>query len=244
VYNVGVSLSHEDLHSVAAAIARTLREDASVAGEIRVMLQARGVPSGIADAALNTTLDALAAVLRDAIEAALPHVLREDEEYLAAIRRFLLEPQETYRIEDLAALWRIPIGDVRDLYHDELARWSETHPAGALSLQIEWADAVGAGTTFHLLRPYDVERALGGDFNRVRPDAWRTIPVLVRLPRFIVETLQTDWQIGPAHEISERVEHFILELFEGEHRRAFEAVHLVDVQLPPPDDASPEGRPL
>jgi hypothetical protein len=160
----------------------------------------------------------------DLVEAVLPYVVHEDDDgYLAEIRRFLLEPQESYSVEELAGLWRIPRGDMENVYRDERLDWASAHPAEAERVRISWAEAVSTALAFHLVRPYDVERALGPDFNRVRPDSWRTIPVLIRLPAFITDALQSGGTISPSQTLAEHVERFILELFEGEHRRAFDA---------------------
>jgi len=159
----------------------------------------------------GTFIDLVDAILRDLLE--------RDDDYLASIRRLLLEPQESYSIAELAALWRIPWDDARDVYHDELLRRAQTHPEEGDCVRVEWAEAVGVGLEFHLLRPYDVERALGSEFSCVRPESWRTVPVLIRLPRYIVEALCRGCD-GPATQtVAEHVERSMLELFEGEHRR-------------------------
>ncbi|MDP9192849.1 MAG: hypothetical protein M3P06_14200 [Acidobacteriota bacterium] len=131
-----------------------------------------------------------------------------DGDHLAAIRRFFLQPQEWYSFEELAALWRVHPYDVRDIYHDQLLRRD-----GSSALRIAWADALGTSIAFNMLRPFDIERALGSDFVRVRPETWRTVPILVHIPRFIAEAIALDASIPPRLPLDVRIEQLIVELF-------------------------------
>jgi len=220
-----VKLPDDELRDAAAVIAESMTAHEAVVERLFGSLNARkpGLLRTEYETLLDAALDRFAAALRDVLEAVLPAVVEHDTESITAIRRFLLEPQETYSVEDLAALWRIPSEDIRDIYHDELAGWAEAHPAQPGCLRVTRADAVGTGLMFNLLRPFDVERALGDDFNRVRPDSWRTVPVLIWLPRFIADALPSDVHHSSSQHLAEHVERFILELFEGEHTRAFAA---------------------
>lgn len=137
----------------------------------------------------------------------------EDGDHLAAIRRFFLEPQEWYSLEELAVLWRLHADDVRDIYHDQLLRRAESNADGAASIRIAWADAVGTSVTFNILRPFDIERALGPDFTRARPETWQTVPILIHVPRFIAEAIALDACIPPRLPLDVRIEQLLVELF-------------------------------
>jgi hypothetical protein len=137
----------------------------------------------------------------------------DDGDHLAAIRRFFLQPQELYSVEELAALWRIHPDDVRDIYHDQLLRQADSTPDWADSLQVAWADALGTSVTFNILRPLDIERALGPDFTRARPEAGRTVSFVIHIPRFIADAIALDVSIPPQLPIDVRIEQIIVELF-------------------------------
>ena len=137
----------------------------------------------------------------------------DDSAHLAAIRRFFLQPQEWYSFEELAALWRLHSDDVRDIYHDQLLKRTDADLDGSIGLRIARADALGTSITFNILRPFDIERALDSDFVRVRPETWRTVPVLVHIPRFITEAISLDASIPPKLPLDVRIEQLIVELF-------------------------------
>lgn len=125
------------------------------------------------------------------------------------------------RYENSQKVWRILVDDVRDVYHDEIARWEElngregveTHKAP----QIKWATAVRTTAIFSLLRPLDIERALGQDFVNVRSERWRTVPILVYLPRFVANAFELDPSIPPKLAVAHRIEQILLEFFTTEH---------------------------
>ena len=168
------------------------------------------------------TSNHFASILRDVIEAALPDTVRyADGKQFAEIRRFLLDPAPAYSLQQLAALWRISIDDVRLVLHDELAAWQQRYPETPDSaFRFEWAKAVGASTTFNLLRPYDVDIALDGDFDAVRSEKWRTVPILIRLPRFITDTIAEEGSLYARSCLPARVENFILQMYQDEYRAA------------------------
>lgn len=141
------------------------------------------------------------------------HRIPEYGGHLLAIRRFFLQPQESYAVEDLAALWRVRPDDVCAIYHDELARTSSTG-------RIEWADAAGASIAFTMLRPVDIERALGSEFGRVRPDTWRTVPILVHLPKFVIEAVTNEPALPADLALEVRVEQVLIELYARHECRA------------------------
>jgi len=213
----------------ANAIATALGADDTVYDQLLELLVASGrLPPDIGetadaryDAIAEGALEKLLDLLRVLLEVALPHALDDDRGHLIDIRRFFLEPRESYSVGQLAALWRSSADDVRDLYHDELGDADADDPE---SSRIAWADAVGTSIAFNLLRPYDVERALGADFNRVRPDSWRTIPLLIHLPRFMVDALAFEGSLPCSNRTqSARLEQFLFALFPDEHRTTFAA---------------------
>jgi hypothetical protein len=132
----------------------------------------------------------LHALVYETISIVLSELAREDEVLLADIRKFYLEPQPEYTLSELAALWRISEDDARDIYADELHRWLDGNlDKSASDFRVRWEDAAGATSVFHLFREYDVEQALREDFPRLRSDTWRTLPVLVRVPRVTLDRL-------------------------------------------------------
>jgi len=163
-------------------------------------------------ARLESTIDALIEdLLCDALQCANDH---------ADIRQFFLQPKDSYSIEELACLWGVALDDVRAVYHDEILRSSEAASGGASSLRIPWTDAVGASFAFNVLRPYDVEIALGSDFAAVQPKRWRTVPVVLRLPAFVVDALS---ETSPVRDtrLAVCIEQFVLEAFQSEFRAVF-----------------------
>jgi hypothetical protein len=139
--------------------------------------------------------------------ASLPAPHCDEQDRLDAIRRFFLQPPETYSIAELSALWRVQEDDVRAVFHDELAGTTPPHE------RVPWAIAIGASIKFSMLRPLDVERALGADFTRARPDSWRTIPVVVHLPRFVTEALASEPSLPSDLPLGVRIEQLLVELY-------------------------------
>jgi hypothetical protein len=109
--------------------------------------------------------------------------------YLAELRRFYLYPKESYSFCELADLWKLSEADVRELYADELNRWTDLCHGSPADFRVRREDAIGASAAFCITRYHDIEAALGEQFGDVCPELWRTVPVLVRLPRFVAEQL-------------------------------------------------------
>ena len=142
-----------------------------------------------------------------------------------AIRRFFLDPQETYTAAQLAEVWQVPVDDVRVLFHDDLASWNDDHPHAIDALPITWTDAVTVTAKFNMLRAVDVENALSADFERVRPPSWRTVPFIISLPLWLIDAIETDLGIialAPSNAtVAMRVERAMLDLFEEKHSGLF-----------------------
>ena len=130
----------------------------------------------------------------------------DERSRLDAIRSFFLQPQETYSVAELSILWRVHDDDVLSIFHDELMR------AGPHD-RIAWAVALGASVHFGLLRPLDVEHALDAEFPRVRPGSWRTVPVVVHLPAFVMAAIAREPCLPSDLPLDVRIEQLLIELF-------------------------------
>lgn len=142
--------------------------------------------------------------------AALKFAITDDSDHLDAIRRFFLEPKEACSIDELAELWQVHPDDVRDIYFDQL---SASGVIDCGSVRIPWTDTLEASITFNMLRPFDVERALGADFKQARTEMWRTVPILIHLPKFITDAVALYASIPATLAIDLRIERFVLEHF-------------------------------
>lgn len=205
------------LHETAVSMTRTVGADRTICDQLIQFLVACGrlsMDSGDAKPlpVVGAAMVRFLAVMEGGICAALAHSIADDEQHHERIRRFFLRPQETYSVEELGTLWGIRPDDVRDIYHDELMRAAASTEEGA-GVRIAWADAIATSVTFNILRPFDVERALGAEFSQARPAAWRTVPVLVQVPIFIVEAIAAEHSIPPKLPVNIRLEQIIVEVF-------------------------------
>src|SRR6266545_4953917 len=96
--------STEVIRELTAATAAAIRHDETVASRLCGLLVAVGRVRSTVEliSAAPPALDRLAAAISEIIEIVLPDVVQPADDHLTDIRRFLLEPQESYRIEDLA----------------------------------------------------------------------------------------------------------------------------------------------
>src|SRR5690348_16568058 len=165
----GPRTSDEAAHArTVRAIASAISRDATVWGSVRELLAARQTRMPV-----SVALQRLAAMLNGVVDAALTEAVEDDEEYLDEIRRFFLEPHEIYSVDDLARLWRAHRDDLSEILYDRIVQSQSSIEA----LRVEWADVIRTSVTHYLLRPFDVERALGEDFSFARPERWKTVPV-------------------------------------------------------------------
>jgi len=211
------------------AIAATIRDHQVTCDHLVGLLVAAGrLPSTTAERRqpqsqmlVAATLLRFTSILEGLLDVVVTQAIEEDDQHLVEIRRFFLEPQETYSMQELAALWHISIDDVRDVYHDEIARWEESNGREGIetnkALRIKWAKAVHTTAIFSLLRPSDIERALGHDFMNVRTERWRTVPILIRLPRFIANAFELDGSLPPKLALAHRIEQVLMEFFTAEN---------------------------
>jgi hypothetical protein len=187
------------------------------------LLTAMGrLPEGV-DPDSQESVDAstarLAEVVEQILEEPVMDAIERDDAFLAEVRRFFLHPDERYSMEELAALWRITLDDARDIYFDEMAGGEVSGNANSCEMRterIEWANAMGTAVVFGLLRPFDVECALGAEFARVRSDRWRTVPVLIRIPRFVADALELEASIPQTLPLAHRIERILLDLCRNE----------------------------
>lgn len=199
------ALAHE---RTIRAIASAVKSDANVWGSVRELLAARQTRMPV-----SVALERLAAMLEGVVDAALTEAVEDDEEHQDQIRQFFLEPRERYSADALAALWRVHRDDVFDIYHDRIVR----SQSALADLQFEWTDVIRTSVEYYLLRPFDVERALGEDFGFARPERWKTVPVLIRIPRFVATALAPDSSLPPKLALARRIEQIALEFFMSEH---------------------------
>lgn len=171
------------------------------------------VPNGLARLAMPCLRVAMREALRQ--HAQTPHA--------PTIRRFFLDPEETYTVAQLAELWRVALDDVRAVYHDDLESWKEAHPDAIDALPVHWMDAAGATAKFNMLRTVDVENALGSEFDRVRLASWRAVPLMIALPQWLVAAIETDvamTSLAPSNAtVPMRIERALLDLLAEEHER-------------------------
>ncbi|HYR29317.1 MAG TPA: hypothetical protein VEU30_12680 [Thermoanaerobaculia bacterium] len=130
------------------------------------------------------------------------------------IRRFFIHPQPSYSLGELARLWRIEVDDVCAIFADELASAGRVHDTDAFRVTRD--DALGAATVFHLFRPIEVERALGAAFDRVRAAHWRTVPIVVHLPRYLTDVIMSLPLVPARDDLAARAERLLCEAVEAE----------------------------
>ena len=167
------------------------------------------------DPVIARALERFSDIVAPILETALSDIVEEDGEHLSAIRRFFLEPRNAYSIDDLAALWRISAADVREIYSDALVQQRDSNGE---SFRIPWQEAWETAVTFGLLRPFDVERALADEFTGTLPEAWRTVPVTVRVPKFVADALPQQALMSSHVALATRIEHLVLDLFSSTRR--------------------------
>lgn len=133
----------------------------------------------------------------------------------ADIRRFYLFPEPSYALADLATLWRVSLDDVGAIFSDTLHA-ARQHGSDPAAFRVHAADAVAASSAYYVYRAADVEEALGEDFERVRSSRWRTVPIQLHLPRFIVDRLTAIPFVPSRESLSARAERLLCEAVEAE----------------------------
>lgn len=165
---------------------------------------------------LGTAAEIIAASLRgdERTRIAIGMLLAGDVSRFDAIRRFFLDPSETYSTAELAALWQIPAAAVEALFEEEIATWKEQHSA-AQPFRVRWADAVGMAIALTIYRPLEIELALGEDFSCARPEHWRVRPLLIALPQWTLDTIASESTLPATLSIEARVEQLLLMILRG-----------------------------
>ncbi|HEY0371617.1 MAG TPA: hypothetical protein VGD79_06425 [Thermoanaerobaculia bacterium] len=194
--------------SRAARVLVTAMMDAGASAEIAKLLIASGRLAGtdpLYAERVSTVTGRFVQAAEELLETALQEAIETDEGFLSDIRRWFERPQDSYTIEEIASVLRITVDDAMDIYHDELG--DDTRPT-----VVGWADALVTAAEYGLLRPYDIERALGADFVEARSgEAWRTVPILIRIPRWVADAIRREPVIPPKLGVSQRVELILLE---------------------------------
>lgn len=205
-------------NDVCDAVIAVISSDEAVAGRFRVLLAASGrlpdssgAPYARDGRLVASTVKTFVAELRPLLQTALAYALEETDEHFAAIRRFYLAPRSAYSCEELASLWRIDLDSICDIFHDQMRSDSPS------SLMVARSDAAETTVMYGLLRPYDVERALAGDFLRVRGVEWETVPVVLHLPCFVADTFAPN--TGSVFDFARavRIEQFLFEFYSREY---------------------------
>jgi hypothetical protein len=207
--------------ALAEATANAVRDNHAVRSRLRAVLVGTATVHDVVDLLkrLPATMESLAETIHDAVEGIVPDVIRSSDDHLADIRKLFLEPAEKYSLAALAAIWRISIEDVENIYHDQLIEHESQSPPG-IPMQVDWAAAMGATRMFNLFRAFDIDRALGEDFSHVFSESLRTTPVLIRIPRFIADSLcePPDFRV---RSLAVRIEQLILELYSSDHNEKY-----------------------
>jgi hypothetical protein len=139
----------------------------------------------------------------------------EDEERTIALRRFFLCPSERYCLADLARIWRVPPDQVVAMFFDQLGE-EDRNGSDPLAFEVEAVDALNAANAFHVFRPVEVEGALGDEFERARPEHWRTIPLTLHVPRFVVEAVAGFPFLPEPTSLAARTERMLCEFVEAD----------------------------
>ena len=213
------SISAEAVRQAADAAIAAIREDATVADRVRDLLVKTGRAGRTLD--LIALFDRIAGTVHAVIESELTEILRQPADPLDGVRRFFIDPRPEYSIDDLAGLWRITANDVRSIFADEIRAWDVLHPREPQQLRITWANVVGTSIALHLLRPFDIERALGEHFTSVRSERWRTVPVLLRIPRFLLDIVSARPPAGNTDSVPIQLERLTLRLLQAHYRSLF-----------------------
>lgn len=135
------------------------------------------------------------------------------DDRIVEIRRFFLYPGRRYSLGELAQIWRVPAAAVVAMFCDELAE-ADRDGADPLTFEVDAAGAQRAAAAYHVFRPVEVEEALGEELERVRPESWRTIPLTVHLPRFLVDVLVEIPFLPEPGSLDARAERLLCELLE------------------------------
>jgi hypothetical protein len=197
------------LGTAAEIIAAALCDDDRTAAAVGMLLAEAG-PT--ADGEVDAARERLSRLLCDSgmLQQALAWAVAFNARRIAAIRRFFLDPSETYSVGELAEVWQIPAQTVEAIYEDEIAAW-EARPEGKRgSFAVRWADAVGTAVALALYRPMEIEMALGADFARARPGDWCVRPLVIGLPRRLLDTIASESILPPTLSIEARIEQLLL----------------------------------
>lgn len=205
------SIDADTVSPLVRAVLSAIRNDANVWGRLRELLTVTG-----AHIPVSVALERLVAMLEGGVECTAVELLQIDEERYARIRQFFLRPEPTYSLPELAELWSAQHDDLQEIFYDCITGTESARPFSLEDARIEWADAVRTAVTYSLLRPFDVECALGDKFSLARSERWRTVPVVVRLPRFVAAAFVLAPAVPATLAIACKIEQLALEFFTTE----------------------------
>lgn len=200
------------LREFLTAVLIALDSEPAILRQLRRFVDAEK-PGAACDLGMTLIADRFVSHLRPLLQDALTSAVATEDGRLAEIRKFYLHPRDSYTLEELAAVWRLTLDDVQLIFHDALASSEVTEPS---HFRVPWADALGATTTFQIFRAVEIERALGADFDRVRSDRWRTVSLLIHVPRLVVPILCTCASILTSGSLASIVERFLYQTCEAE----------------------------
>lgn len=203
-----MTIDRELSEPLEAAAADAIRRDERFRTALHDVLAENGQP------ALPAIVDRIAAVIGELMPAILAEAA-ERTRPIGALRHLLLDNSDrTYNVDDLARIWQITRDEVLDVCHDEMLAVDSESAASAPALSS--ADAVRMSINFNLIRWMDIEEALGEDFAQVWSESWRTVPLLLRFPRFVLGKF-ADAPSFTRRTLTAQLEHFVLERFLAEH---------------------------
>jgi hypothetical protein len=199
------------------AIAAVLKADPAIAHYLWTLLRMDGQQIASAAAMERAAHSSIQRFIRFLIEfgllqSALVASTRADDELrLANIRSFFLNPQTTYKMGELAALWRVTLDDVLDIFDAESSLWAVHHgDVSPAAMSVHWQDAAQAMLLFNIVSAHEVERALGDEFVHVRPEEWHTEPVPLRLPRWLIQRINGQVALPSTANLPQRIENILL----------------------------------
>ena len=208
-------ISADELNAAVRLIACAVRDDALVREHLtrRIATEVAAETPARAAEILGAAARLCEPFLRDLCDGT--HNSSEsscDPGRLEQIRDFFLAPSPAYSLIELATFWQVSLDDAMDICHDELMS-IELDDASDLEFRLDWATALRLTTRFTLIRPFDVERALGDEFGCVRGEQWKTHAVVIRPPLFLAQAFKLDPAVPVTLALAHRIEHLLLQIF-------------------------------
>lgn len=205
----------EMLQIASRAVALSLAADGVTRFYLEALLREDEQPVAGADAVMERFIAHLAdyGILESALAAS---TRADDKLWESDIAGFLLNPLVAYSLHELAALWRLSMEDVLSIFRDDITEaYDRSYGIPRELMRVMSYDAMRAAVLFNVMPAYDVERALGRQFARVRPKEWRTRPVLLRLPQWLIERIMRKPMIPATADVAHRIETILMHYMEA-----------------------------